>query len=206
MPYRLRNTRPHYRYVDKRTEVAPNPALAANMKRLMQARKIGGIGGLRAAMAAHGLSIGQETVANAVNGLAKNRLQSLNKIAQFFDVTVDQLLGVEEAFWPFSADLQQRVLQMDEGQLQRLEGVMRAHLGMQVESMAYSKSTVDAEQQTGGSGVVHGSAVRYADPSPQEGGRTKRYHALEEAALPADGDGSTESRRSIPQKSGGRGR
>lgn len=69
-----------------------NPTLAENMRRLMKDRGIGGIGVLRDAMAAAGISIGTSTLHRAVQGQGGNRLQSLTKIAKFFDVATDQLL------------------------------------------------------------------------------------------------------------------
>jgi len=69
-----------------------NPILAANLRQLMRDRGIGGVGTLREAMAEAGISIGNSTLHRALLGQGGNRLQSLGKIARFFDVTVDQLL------------------------------------------------------------------------------------------------------------------
>lgn len=69
-----------------------NPILAANIRTLMKSRGIGGIGALRDHMAAAGVSIGTSTLHRAAQGQGGNRLQSLSKIARFFDVTTDQLL------------------------------------------------------------------------------------------------------------------
>lgn len=131
MPYRLRDTRSHHGLVDKRSEAAQNQALAAAMKKLMAGRSIQT---LRAQMAERGLKIGGGTLHRAVKGEVGNRLESLEKIAQFFDTTVDQLLqfdGIDETYWPFSAELQQRVIALSDEELYFAENSLRAHLRMQ---------------------------------------------------------------------------
>ena len=97
MPYRLRNASGKHQWMDEPEEVGgpPNPILAENMRRLMRDRRIGGIGALRDAMKEAELTIGTSTIQRAVQGQGGNRLQSLSKIARFFDVTTDQLLQPE---------------------------------------------------------------------------------------------------------------
>jgi transcriptional regulator with XRE-family HTH domain len=83
MPYRLRNASADYRAVNS------NPVLAENMRRLMGGRSIETV---RAEMAEAGVQIGTGTLHRALKGQTGNRLESLEKIAQFFGVTIDQLL------------------------------------------------------------------------------------------------------------------
>lgn len=66
-----------------------NTALSANVRRLMDGRSVET---LRTQMADAGLAIGSGTIHRAMKGEAGNRLASLEKLAQFFGVTVDQLL------------------------------------------------------------------------------------------------------------------
>jgi transcriptional regulator with XRE-family HTH domain len=87
MPYRLRNASADYRTVDKAPST--NPVLAENMKRLMNGRSIEAV---RALMAEAGFQIGTGTLHRALKGETGNRLESLEKIAQFFSVSIDQLL------------------------------------------------------------------------------------------------------------------
>lgn len=201
MPYRLRNTRAHYRYVDKRKDEAPNPVLAASMKRLMAARGITSIGALRAAMAERKIKIGQGSLQKAVNGQATNRLETLEKIALFFDTTVDQLLNAdgEEAYWPFSEELHEIALMLDDQGIHRLENVMRAHLGME----PLFAESVEEEQQHPHQRMSPEPYVGY--PASRLGGQ-KRYPGLEDAQLPDEGHASTKHKRSTPSQGGGRGR
>jgi phage repressor protein C with HTH and peptisase S24 domain len=67
----------------------PNPVLAANMKRLMAGRSIDFV---RRAMADAGVAIGAGSLHRALKGEAGSRLETLKKIASFFDVSPDQLL------------------------------------------------------------------------------------------------------------------
>lgn len=170
MPYRLRNARPHYRWVDKRIEPVRNIALAANMRKLRAGRSIGD---LRAEMAKKGIKIGAGTLHRAIKGEVSNRLESLGKIAEFFEITIDQLLqfeGVDETYWPFSAELQQKVLALSTPEIERLEGVMRAHLGMSGNGAVFT-----AEHQNGS-----GAKAAVAYPVAQEVGT----RALDQAELP----------------------
>lgn len=111
-----------------------NPILQANMQRLMDGRSIET---LRAAMAEAGIQIGTGTLHKATLGKSGNRLASLKKIADFFGVTVDQLLqpelGMDLPAWPFSPELYQRVATLNKQDLQRLETAMRVHLGMDLQ-------------------------------------------------------------------------
>lgn len=66
-----------------------SPALAENLRKLLGGRSIDT---LRKAMAEAGLPIGQGTLHKAIQGQSRNRLESLEKIASYFRVTVDQLL------------------------------------------------------------------------------------------------------------------
>lgn len=65
------------------------------MRQLMKDHGISSIGTLRERMGDAGISIGTSTLHRALLGQGGNRLQSLSKIARFFDVTVDQLLQPE---------------------------------------------------------------------------------------------------------------
>jgi hypothetical protein len=193
MPYRLRNARQHYGPVDKRTEAGTrNAALAANMKRLRAGRSIGV---LRAEMAAKGLKIGTETLHRAIKGEAGNRLESLEKIADFFDTTVDQLLqfeGVDETYWPFSAELQQIVLRLSDEELLKAENVLRAHLGVApISSSAFN----NIEQFDSGAGL------RDAYPVAMEEGAG----ALDEAEIPASKSHAHRKVRQPARRKGGRG-
>lgn len=107
--------------------------------------------------------------------------------------------GAAAREWPFSEDLRQRVLTLPGPELSRLEGVMRAHLGMPA-------STVDQQQQ-GASGTSaaddESDRSRYA---PSQGGSApKKYAALEDAARYADdSNGSKKNQRATREKGGGR--
>jgi len=70
----------------------PESVLASNVRKLMRNRGIGGIGKLRAAMGQAGYKIGNSTLLRALQGGSGNRLESIEKLAAFFDVTSDQLL------------------------------------------------------------------------------------------------------------------
>lgn len=65
-----------------------NSYLAENMRRLMDGRSVET---LRTQMAEAGYAIGSGTIHRAMKGEAGNRLASLEKLALFFGVTVDQL-------------------------------------------------------------------------------------------------------------------
>lgn len=126
----MRNARPHDQPVDKRSAPPRNPALAANVRRLMAGRSIATV---REQMAQKGLAIGTGTLHRAYLGNVGNRLESLEKIADFFETTVDHLLqfdGVGDAYWPFSDELQQEVLLLRDEELVKAENVLRAHLGL----------------------------------------------------------------------------
>lgn len=69
--------------------------VTVNIRRLMGGRGIASIGGLRDAMVAAGFKIGTGTLQRALNGGTGNRLASLDKIAQFFDVAAEQLLQAD---------------------------------------------------------------------------------------------------------------
>lgn len=175
------------------------------MKRLMKERGINSTGGLRLAMAERGIKIGQGTLHNAREGNVQisSRLETLEKIAQFFEITPDQLLqlqDMDDSYWPFSEELQAKVLKLEAHDLNHLENVMRAHLRMP----SLHESSVEGEQQQPQEHLLHEPAVGYG-VSQGEGSR-KRYRGLEDAALPADGNASTQSRRSTPSQGGGRGR
>lgn len=66
-----------------------NPALAENMRRLMGGRSIDS---LRKAMADAGVPIGTSSLHRVLKGEGGSRLETLDKIAAFFDVSTDQLL------------------------------------------------------------------------------------------------------------------
>lgn len=86
---------------------------------------------LRRQMAAAGYPIGSGTIHRALKGETGNRLESLEKLAAFFDRTVEQLLqpdGLEAPVWPFSAELQQEVLRLGPDELVDMETSMWAFL------------------------------------------------------------------------------
>lgn len=91
---------------------------------------------LRDAMAERGLKIGTGTLHRAVLGEVGNRLESLGKIAEFFGVTVDQLLLPSQApgasYWPFSDELFDHVAELDAAAIADLEVSMWAHLRMPI--------------------------------------------------------------------------
>jgi len=128
MPYRLRNAREDDERVENEKETPRNPVLAANMRRLMKGRSIGA---LRAEMAQAGYAIGTGTLHRACLGMVGNRLESLEKIAAFFDTTAEQLLrpeGLTAPIWPFSLELQEQILQLEPKDLHHAEVAMWAHL------------------------------------------------------------------------------
>jgi hypothetical protein len=134
MPYRLRNARADDERVDEEGEDAigaadetGNPVLAANMKRWMKDSGLTSVGKLRAAMLAAGYHIGTQTIHRAIKGQVGNRLESLQKIAAFFHVDVDQLLqpqGIEPLAWPFSVELHQEISKLPPPDLQHMERSM----------------------------------------------------------------------------------
>jgi hypothetical protein len=69
-----------------------NPVLRDNMKRLMNGRSIDAV---RKAMAEAGVAIGSGSLHRALKGEGGSRLDTLEKISAFFDVSVDQLLQDE---------------------------------------------------------------------------------------------------------------
>lgn len=71
-----------------------NVALSNNVRRLMAGRSVET---LRTQMADAGLAIGSGTIHRAMKGEAGNRLSSLEKLAQFFGVTVDQLFQAHDS-------------------------------------------------------------------------------------------------------------
>lgn len=66
-----------------------NPVLAENVRRLMNGRSIDAV---RRQMADSGLKIGTGSLHRALKGEGGSRLETLEKIATFFDVSLDQLL------------------------------------------------------------------------------------------------------------------
>lgn len=152
--------------------MARNQALAANMKRLRAGRSIGV---LRAEMAAKGHKIGAGTLQRAINGEAGNRLESLEKIAEFFDTTVDQLLqfdGVDETYWPFSEELQQKVLRLSDEELLRAENILRGFVDLPKLSLSDFTNTRQLSTSQRGN-------VPYAG-TPEDGAGV-----LDEAEVPA---------------------
>lgn len=75
-----------------------SPALAANMVKLSNGRSIGG---LRADMAAEGHQIGQGTLDRIMKGDRGVRMESLQKVADYFGVEVDQLMREGDPASPF---------------------------------------------------------------------------------------------------------
>lgn len=144
MAYRKRNARGEYPEVD--AEEPENPILHGNMQRLMAGRSIETV---RAAMAEAGVHIGTGTLHKAVQGKSGNRLASLKKIAEFFGVSVDQLLqpdlGKDLPGWPFSMELYERVAKLNAQELQRLETGMRVHLGMSLQMERINRILATAE-------------------------------------------------------------
>lgn len=125
------------------------------MRKLMGGRSIER---LRAEMAKAGYKIGTSTIHRAVKGEVGNRLESLEKLAEFFDKTVDQLLqfdGVDETYWPFSDELQHAVTKLSPTELMRAENVLRAHLGMPMTD-GIQKDDAEAEQDSSVTEMVTG--------------------------------------------------
>lgn len=75
-----------------------SPALAANMARLSNGRSIGG---LRSDMADAGFSIGQGTLDRIHKGDKGVRMESLQKVADYFRTEVDQLMRELDTAAPF---------------------------------------------------------------------------------------------------------
>lgn len=171
MPYRLRYASAEYQRMDKRSSAPRNPALAAAMKKLMAGRSIGQ---LRLQMKACGFDIGQGTLQRAIKGEVGNRLESLDKIARFFDTTVDQILqfnGVDETFWPFSDELQQKVLLLKDEELLKAENILRGFVGIPQKSV---DGVTNATQLISGKTALDAYAA-----GTEEGGG-----AMEESAVP----------------------
>ena len=106
-----------------------NPALKANFNRLRGGLSIEA---LRLAMKDGGYKIGTETLQRASLGKSGNRLASLKKMADYWDVTPDQLLqpnlGADTHAWPFTDELQKRISQLGPDDLVALENAMWSHL------------------------------------------------------------------------------
>lgn len=98
MPYRLRNASSQDRGVEKEDGLI-SQALADNMRKLRGDRAIGV---LRQEMAEKGIQIGTGTLHRADKGELGIRVESLEKIGQFFDVLAAQLLqpGLGSDNWP----------------------------------------------------------------------------------------------------------
>lgn len=117
------------------------------MKRLKGSRSVQD---LRLDMGKAGFPIGAGTLQRALKGETGNRLESLKKIADYAGTTVDQLLlfeGADESYWPFSTELQQKVLRLSDEELRRLENVMRGHLDM--ESVKVSLAVNNSQPSSG---------------------------------------------------------
>lgn len=149
MPYRSQNASADDGNVQK-VPLPESPALAENMKKLMAGRSIES---LRSDMAEAGYAIGTETLHRAVLGKTGNRLVSLQKIATYFGVTVDQLLqpdlgaGVSE--WPFTLELYDEIALLHKEDVLSLERAMWVHLRkplpavLQQESREAARAAVD---------------------------------------------------------------
>jgi hypothetical protein len=163
------------------------------MKRLRNGRSIGA---LRQEMLKEGYEIGTGTLHRAVKGELTNRLESLEKIAQFFEVTVDQLLqmdGVDETYWPFTDELQKKVIRLSDEELSKAENVLRAHLGLpQLPLLAFHQT---AQMST----TLDTPAEQ--DSSQEAGAGWAEHHNL--AAPSSDGNRSED--RGRPRQKGGRG-
>lgn len=91
MPYRLRNATADHRRVDKAPDDY-NETLAENFKRLAAGRSFGL---LRRQMADAGVPIGMGTLHRVAQGDMGTRGVTLEKVAQFFGVSADQMLQPE---------------------------------------------------------------------------------------------------------------
>jgi hypothetical protein len=149
MPYRLRNARADDKRVKKDHPPPENPALSANMKRLMDGRSVQT---LREQMGEAGLPIGTETIHRAMLGKSGNRLESLTKIAAFFGVTADQLLqpglGADLTDWPFSQELLARVRELGPEDRARFEKRIARELTYIMEERQDQQSTMDLEESS----------------------------------------------------------
>lgn len=161
------------------------------MRRLMAGRSIGV---LRQQMAEKGLAIGTQTIHRATLGEGGNRLESLAKIAEFFDTTVDQLLqyeGVDEAYWPFSEELQKKVLSLSDEELRRAENILRAQLDI-------PQQTLPAVTQTSQKAYGEGPADPYAGGREVDVGLPRTI----EVPAPNKHGSSSKDQRPSHQKSG----
>lgn len=139
MPYRLRNASGDDQRVEKKASDPDNPALAENMRRLMAGRSIETV---RKQMCDYSedhpgqdLSIGTSTLHRALKGEGGIRLESLEKIATFFGTTKEALLqpsGGATQIWPFSTELQDKVLLAEPKDLHFMEVAMWSHLRLEV--------------------------------------------------------------------------
>lgn len=75
-----------------------SPALAKNMARLSNGRSIGG---LRSDMAGEGYSIGQGTLSRILLGDKGVRVESLQKVADYYGIELDQLMRDGDMAAPF---------------------------------------------------------------------------------------------------------
>lgn len=96
----------------------------------------------------------------------------LKHLARAYETTTDALVGSASAArnWPFSDELQQKVLSLKDEQVFRLENVMRAHLGLIPQSASSLPSGSAEGQQSDYSGrlEVGTGALNNAEiPAPQ---------------------------------------
>lgn len=100
VPYRLRNASGQDKYVEK-DETPISQPLADNMRKLRGERSIGV---LRQEMLDRKIHVGTSTLHRADKGELGIRVESLEKIGQFFDVTAAQLLQPDlgAGTWPLS--------------------------------------------------------------------------------------------------------
>jgi hypothetical protein len=100
MPYRFRNASGQDGGVEKEEGLISQP-LSDNMRKLRGERSIGG---LRQEMAVAKIYIGTSTLHRADKGELGIRVESLEKIGQFFGVSAAQLLQPElgESAWPLT--------------------------------------------------------------------------------------------------------
>lgn len=103
--------------------------LAENFKALMGKTSVGD---LRKAMAAKGFTIGSGAVQSAKVGSRGLRLETLQKFADYFGVSVRDLLapGGAADVMPLSSDVQRELGRLSARDLAFAENALRAHLRM----------------------------------------------------------------------------
>lgn len=188
MPYRFQNASGDDARVDD--DEVKFPTLKANMLRLMAGRSIDAV---RQQMGEAGHPIGTGTLHNALQGRAGNRIESLEKIAKFFNVTTAQLLqedlGSAIDVWPFSAELREEISKLDPQQLHFVEKAMWNQMQKEPPATAIG---VEAKQQATLKGYGPRTPMGYAVSNEAAAEKEQLARIRATAPVPAPGESNAQ--------------